>query len=257
MSIVELIKAASDRMQEDFELSRKKFGSSVDIGADRVNILKDFLTKYFSRRHGFGNGEIVDTYGNMTGQVDIIICNEFHPFTYNEEGFGLFLAEGVDWAIEVKSDLATELKKGLAQVKRIKVLKKNPRQGDEAFSSSTILHRNQIPCLLFGYKSPSIGTLRDNIKRIASRLKLSREEMPDAVVVLNEGIVYNLSEEDPVKIEVDGDKKYGIVGIEFKEDTLSEMLIFLSEHMPQMRFQSPIITRYTDFPKKAPTYCDE
>ena len=151
MSIEELIKAASNRMQTDFELSRKKFGSPVDIGADRVNILKDFLSKYFPRCHGFGNGEIVDTYGNMSGQVDIIICNEFHPFTYNEEGFGLFLAEGVDWAIEVKSDLATELKQGLTQVKRTKVLKKSPRVGDEAFSSSTILHRNQIPFFYLFY----------------------------------------------------------------------------------------------------------
>jgi len=257
MPIRELIRAASDRMQVDFELSRKKFGSPVDIGTDRVNILKDFLAKYLPRSFGFGNGEIIDTYGNKSGQVDIILCNQYHPFTYNEEGLGLFLAEGVDWAIEVKSNLTTELKQGMLQVKRTKGLKKKPLKGDMAYSSSSVLHRNQIPCLLFGYQASSIGTLRDNIKHLALEMQLSNEEIPDAVVVLNQGIVFNISEENSFTIEVAGKKKYGIVGVELKEDTLFQVLIFLSEHMPRMIYQSPIISRYATFPMKAPTYFDQ
>lgn len=257
MPIRELIKAASDRMQVDFELSREKFGSPVDIGTDRVNILKDFLANYLPRYFGFGNGEIIDTYDSRSGQVDIILCNQFHPFTYNEEGLGLFLAEGVDWAIEVKSNLTTELEKGMLQVRRIKGLKKKPQEGDMARSSTSIIHRNQIPCLLFGYESPSIGTLRDNIKQLVSRLQLSKDEIPDAVVVLNKGIIFNISEGDSLKIEVGGNRKYGIVGMELKEDTLFEMLRFLSEYMPQMVYQRPIISRYAPSPMKAPTYFDQ
>lgn len=257
MSIRELIKAASARMQADFELSRKKFGSPVDIGADRVNILKDFLTKYLPRYYGFGNGEIIDSHGNRSGQVDIIVCNQFHPFTYNEEGLGLFLAEGVDWAIEVKSNLATELTQGMLQVKQVKGLRKEPAKGDMAYSSSSILHRNQIPCLLFGYQSSSIGTLRNTIKRLASQLGLSKEEMPDAVVALNKGIVFNMSEGDSLEIVASGVRRYGIIGAELKEDTLFQMLVFLSEHGPNIIYQSPIILRYATFPTKASMYLDE
>jgi len=256
MSISELIKVASSRMQMDFELSRKKYGSPVDIGADRVAILKDFLVNYLPRYYGFGNGEIIDTDGNRTGQVDIIVCNQYHPFTYNEEGLGLFLAEGVDWAIEVKSNLATELKHGMLQVKRIKGLKKKPAKGDMVYAHPKILNKNNICCLIFGYDSPSIGTLRDNVKQIASQQGLSEEEMPDAVVALNKGIVFPLSEGDPLYIEVEGVKRYGIIGVDMKDDTLFEMLLFLSEHAPHIVYQSPIISRYSASRTKYPMYLD-
>lgn len=257
MHITELVKAASNRMQADFELSRKKFGSPVDIGADRVNILKDFLTKYLPRYYGFGNGEIIDSYDNRSGQVDIIICNQYHPFTYNEEGLGLFLAEGIDWAIEVKSNLITELEQGLLQVKRIKRLKKKPQKGDIAYSGSSIIHRNQIPCLLFGYQSPSIGTLRGNIKRLASQLQLSKEEMPDAVASLSEGIIYNKFEGDSLYVKVDGKDIYGIIGLELKNETLLQMLVFLSEYPAHMAYQSPLILGYASFPEDVPVHCDQ
>jgi hypothetical protein len=254
VSIRELIKAATSRMQDDFGLSKKKFGSSVDVGADRVNILKDFLTKYLPRYYGFGNGEITDAYGNQTGQVDIIICNEFHPYTYNAEGFGLFLVEGVDWAIEVKSNLTTELKEGMLQIKRIKGLKKEPTKGSMVFSSGSVLRRKQVSCILFGYDSPPIDKLSDKIKQLVSQLELSTEEIPDAIVSLNKGIVFNVFEGDPLKIEVNDVKRYGIIGAKLEEDTLFEMLAFLSTHAPHIIYQHPIILRYGANLNEVPLY---
>ena len=111
-------------------------------------------------------------------------------------------------------------------------------------SGGTILHRNQIPCLLFGYQSPSISNLRVNIKRLASKLQLSQEEMPDAVITLGKGIVYNVFQGDPLVIKIDDVTKCGIIGAELKEETLFQMLIFLSHHAPQVVFQNPIILNY-------------
>jgi len=257
MLIKELIKSASVQIQADFDLSRKKYGSPNDIGADRVNILQDFLVKYLPRYYGFGNGEIVDTHDNRSGQVDIIICNQYHPFTYNKEGLGLFLVEGIDWAIEVKSNLSSELEQGLLQVQKIKRLKKHPQTGDMAFSSSSAIHRNQVPCLLFGYQSPSIGPLRDNVKRLVVKLGLTEEELPDAVVALNKGIVFNTYEGDSIYVVIDGIKRYGKIGVELKDDTLFYTLVFLSEHTPHTLYQNPIILRYATFPSKTIVHHDK
>lgn len=245
-------------MQGDFELFRKKFGSPTDIGADRVNVLRDFLSMYLPRCYGLGNGEIIDTHGSRSGQVDIIVCNQFHPYTYNQEGLGLFLAEGVDWAIEVKSNLATKLEEGMLQIKRIKALRKQPVRGEIPSPRPDVIERMNISCLLFGYDSPSIATLRKNIKRIASNRGISEHDLPNAVVALNKGLVLNIPRGDSrMGIMLDVMWTHGIIGVDLKEDTLFQMLIALSERLTHTMEDSRIILRYASFPEGTRIYSDK
>jgi len=77
------------------------------------------------------------------------------------------------------------------------------------------------------------------------------------VVALNKGIIFNTYEGDSIYVEIGGVKKYGIIGVESKEESLFHMLIFLSEHTPHTLYQSPIIFRYATLPAKFMIYYEQ
>jgi len=183
----ELLSNAAVEMRHDFDEAAKRFEATVDIGERRQEIVKEFLRRYLPRTCSIGSGEIVDSKEHRSGQVDVVICSPYHPFTFEEKGPGLFFAEGVLGAIEVKSDVSSrsELDRGLKQVQAIKSLERKPMKGDTVFGSKYEIELwTRIPCFIFYFKSPYIGTLIKNIEEAISRLDIDALQTPDAVFVL-------------------------------------------------------------------------
>ena len=210
-----LFRTASERMKLEFKEASQKYKTPDDVAQHREEIIMRFLKTYFPPTYQFGKGEVIDSEGHRSGQIDVVICNAYHPFTVSESGSGLFFSEGVVCAVEVKSDLSKkELERGLEQITKIKKLKRKPIKGDLMFGSDFDRERlERIPAILFGFQAPSLVKLKSNISNIYEKSMTPLEEQVDAVVVMDKGIIFNIKDtRDPLHIEVNGQRKQGLVG---------------------------------------------
>jgi hypothetical protein len=243
-----ILQDASKQIRLAFTEASTKYTTPDDIAQHREEIIGDFLKGYFPLAYQIGKGEIIDSNGARSGQMDVIICTPFHPFTVSKSSSrSLFFAEGVACAIDVKSDLPyMELERGLRQVWKVKKLERKPTPGDLMYGSTYDQERlRRIPTILFGYEAPSLETLKANIIKLHENLRISTEEQVDAVVILDKGIIYNIKDaRDRLMIAVSGERRLGLVGFELKEKTMVRFLLYLSQVIPWETRMSPIIQLY-------------
>ena len=94
---------------------------------DVTNLLADFLPSNF----GLGSGVIIDTLGNTTKQIDIIIYDKNKSDYTLSKDSKLFLADHVIAAIEIKTTYTTgrssSLAGALSNIESVKKLKVAPR----------------------------------------------------------------------------------------------------------------------------------
>ena len=251
MSIEELIEDESERIRSDFISISSKYKTPTEVAHHREEIVRAFLRKYLPSSFDLGKGEIIDSNGVRSGQVDIAILGPYHPLTYDrEKGRGLFLAEGVLCYIEVKSDISDkkELERGLRQIQHVKKLERKPTLGEERYGTDYDMERlRRIPCILFAFRSPLGPTLKKSIEEALDRLKIPPEEAFDAIVVLDKGIIHNIKDpRDKLMVYVGEERRTGIVGVVHKEKTLMNFLVYLSHTIPwEIKF-SPIILLYLE-----------
>lgn len=248
-SLTDTLRNETKMMLSKFEGISKEFKSPIDIEKQRVRIVQNFLKKYLPRSYSLGNGEIIDSDGQRTGQVDIVICNQYHPHTFSESEPGLFFSEGVVLAVEVKPDLGNyrELSRGFKQIKRIKKLFRKPLPSDIMYGSDYDKERFlRIPSIIFGFRSPELKYLIPNVRRLYGELDISLEQQVDAIIALDKGIIFNIKDSrDKINIVVKGQRILGLIGHILGIDTLQRFLFHLSLLMPnEVRFR-PIIERYT------------
>jgi len=127
--IKDKIAKVENQMIEALAEVRETFKHSGNKGTTNENDFGDFVKQYLTRRLEIGNGEVIDSFGNRSGQADIVIVNEDHPFTFTPNRPGLFFIEGVLSIGEIKTVLTTqELKNSLNNSLLYKRLKM--RHGD-------------------------------------------------------------------------------------------------------------------------------
>jgi hypothetical protein len=102
------------------------FASTNTRGKERESFINLFLSSTLSSQFRIGSGEITDTNGNLSGQIDIVIEYPFLPsikIPGTSADTRLYLSEGVVAVIEVKSDLAgqwDEVKQTADKVRKIR-----------------------------------------------------------------------------------------------------------------------------------------
>jgi hypothetical protein len=83
--------------------------TSASTGRERELFVDQFLRRVFPPHIRFGSGDIVDSAGLQSGQIDVVAELPFFPsFPVVDAGPRLYLAEGVAAAIEVKSNLSDQ-----------------------------------------------------------------------------------------------------------------------------------------------------
>ena len=249
MSIEKLIDRESERIQSEFVEISSKYRTPSEVAYHREEIVKTFLRKYLPSSYNFGKGEIIDSNGVRSGEVDIVILGPYHPFTYDrEKGRGLFLAEGILCYIEVKSDISNkkEIERGLRQIQRVKKLERKPTGGEMLYGTDYDEERlRRIPCILFAFRSPSGPTLKKNIEETLDKLKIPPSEAFDAIVMFEKGIIYNIKDpRDKLMVYVGKERRTGIVGVVHNKNTLMNFLVYLSRTIPWEIKMSPIILPY-------------
>jgi hypothetical protein len=155
-------------------------------GGIRERRVADFLKSILPHCFGIGSGHIIDTLGNTSGQIDIVIYNALDGIRLPiDEYYSLFPCESVHAVIEIKSTLsASSGKKPSGSIHdcveattKVKALKK---VGE--------ITPNDIPCIIFAYRS---GWKDEPEKEIAKWFQKfgTGKSLPEIVYILDPGIL--------------------------------------------------------------------
>jgi hypothetical protein len=197
-NISDQLSADALELTHRFEEASRRYGASSDVGEARERAFIDWLTRYLGEEHRVVKGEVIDTTGLRSQQVDALVLNDYHPPISGIFSAGPYLAEGVSWAIEVKPDLrdSRELERGIKQAASIKKLKRQVAGGDITFGSgpNNAHFAERIPVFLFAISSHEISKLAKELHEYHRQSGIAKELQTDAVVVLNQGVIYNFKE---------------------------------------------------------------
>lgn len=150
---------------------------SASKGADREMFVKGYLAEVFPLIFRFGSGCIIDSKGGRSGQVDVVMENPYLPSlpSLMPGSDRMYFAEGVTAAIEVKSNLSSQLGEAVSTTDQVAALSR------EVLGCSGVgLPAEKIMCIAVGYEGcAKLETARGWIDTHASL---------DAVLVLDSSI---------------------------------------------------------------------
>lgn len=245
----EKIKSVEKQMVEALAEIRKTFNHSGNKGTSNENDFSDFVKQYLPRRMEIGNGEVIDSFGNRSGQADIVITSEDHPFTFSPNRPGLFFIEGILALGEIKTVLTSqELKNALSNSLLYKKLKTTHGKGSIVSANPSDLKRyyEHPPFFLFCYESQlSLEKIKYNIEKFVSENSIGNLQVIDAVFVLGKGYVINFGDgQETFQFRTPEGRKVTDWVIKVSDSVLFDFFSYLSVTMPKIIRFVPIIANY-------------
>jgi hypothetical protein len=243
--IREALREEQAGLVSDLASARARFSQGTDRGTAGAEApFRDFLTRHIARRLAVGQGEIIDTFGRESGQTDVVIVEDDHPFAVEPDSPALILIEGVTAAGEVKSSLTSgELDNAFNKSAAFKALEPIEANGSEVRTNPEDERRflARRPYFLLAFESQL------TLDRLAAKITEAVAEHPDtgifdAVFCLDRGWIINFGNgEGAFKFIVDGHSVPGWVRRDIPEgEILFDFLVWLSAVMPRIvRFESP------------------
>jgi len=224
--LYDYFKDSADVLLAEYQRSKGQ-KSAANVGYNRELFCNKFLSRVLPPRLNVRRGEIWDSQGNRTGQLEVVILRDDTPsLAYGEAD--TFLAEGVFAVVEVKSNLTkVKLQEALTTLKRMKKL--NPKGGVKMFSGP-VLDR-PLRCIL-AYEGATWVTLG---KELA---KPENDSVVDLVSILNSGILISRG----LLLNWKGDEKFGIY--EGKAASLAWLYYHLVRYSTSFIARSFDITEY-------------
>lgn len=99
--------------------------SSASSGREREQFIELFLKRVLPPGYRFGSGDAIDTQGNQSGQLDVVVEFTFLP---SIPALGseprIYLAEGIAAVIEVKSNLSSQWNEVINTSAKLRKLKR-------------------------------------------------------------------------------------------------------------------------------------
>lgn len=235
--ILEILKIEAQEIESRFRRSSiEGKGTSQEISDFREHAVQDFIRRYYPFPYRISKGGIYDSYGNRSDSIDCLILNPNHPHTVNSmEKHSLLLADGVDVAIEVKPDIASNKELERALIQGISVKKLKQRNGPivlkQKWPDYIIESSKQIPYCIFSLKAKK--NIDDTIKEVKSYYtnnKTPVTEQFDIIVILNKGIIVNYKYKEEFcwnGNEFSDEQKAGWFYEEWGENTLAGLIFHL------------------------------
>ena len=140
--LLRLLQLASTQMINEFaKASIEGEGTPQEVADRNEGYVSSFFRKYFPYPYRVEKGNIIDSFGKKSMSIDCLILNPSHPYTVdaNNNKASVIFADGVDYAIEIKSKLSSkdEIARALKQIQSVKKLRRvrngvlNPYNLDE------------------------------------------------------------------------------------------------------------------------------
>lgn len=234
---VEFINHLANQLIDNFDFAGRAT-TPVLVGSSRENEVRRKFEAIFPALVGVGSGCVIDTYGNTSAQIDILlfekdICPKFS--INNTPDSTYYPCEGVIAVGEIKSELGyKELEDGFKKIASVKNLKRYCIQKKSELVGTTVAFRkygsvssvigtpdqaydqeNKLTDQIYGFilcgnirMKPE--TLCRQMVELSSRYKDS--ELPNILVSLKQGVAVYLNIEDKKIL----DSKKGSTGIYFE-----------------------------------------
>lgn len=151
--------------------------SSATMGREREHFVSTFLGNVLPTPLRVGSGDIIDSRGGHSGQLDTVVEYPYHPsFPMMSGAPRLYVAEGVAAVVEVKSSLDTQWNEVRATADKVKPLRR-------VFGGGVVIGGNfpspEIPLVAVGYTG---------WKKPETILAKAQEGPADAILVLDVGL---------------------------------------------------------------------
>jgi uncharacterized protein DUF6602 len=234
------------RLQAEFQSIRARLTDSDVKGSQNEQALTEFLRHHVPSDFIANTAQILDARDQQSDELDIVVCNEYQVF--REPTNGLFIAEGVDFVVQVKAQLNThEIDRIFKNSATVKRLERTSVDGDTARAEGHLGSHllDHIPYLAFCYTSQLTGdTLYEKLTERSQGDEVRQQ--PDAMFILDRGLsCYNHGRGDVLSIG--GTSKFvGWSVLSTKERTLVEFLRYIYAYIPRIYRVQPPIVRYID-----------
>ncbi len=251
--IFQYINKMQTQIKSEFDLIKEKHDHSGIKGYKVECIIRDFLIKYLPPYNKIGHGEIIDTAGDISSQTDIIITNEYHPYTVDLNRPNLFFIEGVACIGEVKSTLTSdEFTKSLQNCFRFKNLKIKMSKGMQVYCNDSDIKRfiERRPYFLFAFDSQlAIDNIIEKVREFNNNNAKEIWQQIDAIFLLDRGSIINFGNgKGSYKYILNENHKsqpgYVIFRIENKPNMLFDFLAWISVVIQKYIIYENIITYY-------------
>ncbi len=125
-----LLAGLHDDIERRLATARKSFAHSPTKGDASESVWLDLLTTYLPQRYRATTAHVVDSEGNFSDQIDVVIFDrQYSPFIFTFEGQNIIPAESVYAVFEAKQTLNADL----------------VRYAREKCASVRKLHRTSLP----------------------------------------------------------------------------------------------------------------
>ncbi|WP_155523684.1 DUF6602 domain-containing protein [Nodosilinea nodulosa] len=189
-------------VQKQFQLKLEEIRSTHqhqgNKGSNVEQIIRDFLRAYFPLDHRIGQGEVIDSGGEISSQLDIIMTNSYHPYINDLSQPSIYFIEGVACCGEVKSVLASkDIEAILSNCLRYKKLSLQLSKGMTIHSNLSDIKRfvEKRPYFLFAFESQiNLDSMLKRISEFNKKHDLEVWQQIDAVFLLDRGEIINFGD---------------------------------------------------------------
>ncbi|MEK7993289.1 MAG: DUF6602 domain-containing protein [Planctomycetota bacterium] len=194
-----LFKSTSSSMRTEFEKARTAVTNSGLKGNINERIVAEFLRQVLPARIGFCTGEVIDSEGGHSKQIDVLAYDAISATSVFKSGeIQVLPIESVFAVVEVKAVLnKQEIEKAFQNMLAIKNLEKKaylPNLLRDASNKSLYGMSSQIwpvQFFVFAFESDSLETVCGHVAALNATQPLHKRI--DSVCVLDKGLVTNVS----------------------------------------------------------------
>lgn len=158
----------------------------------------EFLESYFPSDWSVKKGPIYDQYGNVSSEVDCVVCVPQHPPCRTPKR-DLILAEGVHAAIEVKPDISSlgdesELARSLRQAASVKRMSRKISFSNPGKAKSWPKEIHRIPYAILADKVADPERSIRFVEEQRKKHSWSPWDLPDIIFGYNEWLIFHAAE---------------------------------------------------------------
>ena len=123
-SLTVLLAGLHNDIERRLQAAREAFGHPVTKGDASEHVWLELLKKYLPHRYQAAKAHVVDSHGNFSGQIDVVVFDrQYSPFIFHHEAQTIIPAESVYAAFEAKqsidADQVSYAQKKVASVRRL------------------------------------------------------------------------------------------------------------------------------------------
>lgn len=185
MELKRFFELMSEKLKLDFVDLSKLIQHNLTAGESREEVLRQFLIQNLPNRIGISAGFVIDTSGNTSKQIDVVIYDKNYGSFFTIGGANFFPCEIVIAVGEVKSDVAStdKLNDALDKIKSVKILDRYSGGKTELITGPGLsirgLKYEPLTCYrdqIFGFIFSSKSLKRDNFLKVFKDWRKNEEK---------------------------------------------------------------------------------